>query len=392
MPQFEFHNPVRLLFGAGTIDRLGEEAARYGGRAMLATGRGSARDSGLLDRAVALLDDAGLDVTVFDRIMPNPTDEIVDEGAELAREQNCDVMVAVGGGSSMDAAKAIAVAATHDSPAREFLKPQDRAQPTDATLPLICATTTSGTSSELTPFAVVTTTSETMKSAIRSDYIYPRAAIVDPELTLTCPPSVTANTGADVFAHAMEGYFSTHANPLTDLFAERAMTLVGRHLPRAVDDCSSLDDREGMALANVYAGYVLSNCGASALHALEHPISAHYPEVAHGAGLAAMMVTFVERYWDRDPYRFGRIAHLLGRGIAGAAFEESAEYAADAIQVLLSRIGLDIRLGDLGVERDMLPTIVDDARHYMSTAIEKTPVELSREDLIALLEASFAAE
>lgn len=390
MEQFDFHNFVRLHFGRGEIDRLGEHAAEYGSRAMLVTGRSSARQTGLLDRVVDLLDDAGLDVTLFDRIMPNPTDEIVDEGGELAREQDVDVIVAVGGGSAMDAAKGIAVAATHAQSIREFLEPPDEDEPTDAALPIICATTTSGTSSELTPYAVITIADLTMKTSFGSDHAYPKVGIVDPNLIVTCPPRVTANTGADVLAHAMEGYFSTVASPITDACAERAIGLVGGYLPRAVADGSDIGAREGMALANVFAGYTLSNCGATVLHGLEHPISAHYPDVAHGAGLAVLMVAWAERYWEYDPYKFGRITQLLGDAPMVPP-ESVAEGAADAIRRLLSDIDLDIGLADLGIEHDMLATIADDTLRYMPGAVEKTPVDLSREDLIDLLEASYEA-
>lgn len=392
MDTFEFFNPVRLVFGQGTFDQIGERTSEFGSHALLVTGRTSARKSGLLDRAVESLEAAGVGVTVFDRIMPNPTDEIVLEGAEVARSEGVDVVVAVGGGSPMDAAKTIAVAATHDEPLWEFLRPEDRREATEATLPIICATTTSGTSSELTPFAVITATEQRMKVGIGSENHYPKVAIVDPEATLTCPEGVTANTGADVLAHSMEGYFSTEANAVTDLFAEKAIGIVGRWLPKAVDNCEDLQAREMMSLANVYAGYVLSNCGASVMHALEHPISAHHPEVAHGAGLAVMFVSYARHYWDRDPLKFGKIAHLLGRGVAGAPPEESAEFAADALQRLLDSVGLNIGLKDLGVTREEIPTLVDDAFHYMGGAVQKTPADLTREDCIKLMEDSFEAK
>jgi alcohol dehydrogenase class IV len=392
MDTFEFHNPVRLVFGQGTFDQIGERAGEHGSHALLVTGRSSARDSGLLDRAVDSLEDAGVDVTVFDRIMPNPTDEIVIEGADVAQSEGVDVVVAVGGGSPMDAAKAIAVAATHDEPLWEFLRPEDRREATEATLPVICATTTSGTSSELTPFAVITATEQKMKVGIGSVNHYPKVAIVDPEATLTCPERVTANTGADVLAHSMEGYFSTEANAVTDLFAEKAIGIVGRWLPKAVENCQDIQAREWMSLANVYAGYVLSNCGASVMHALEHPISAHHPEVAHGAGLAVMFESYARHYWDRDPLKFGKIARLLGRGVQGAPPEQSAQYAADALQALLDSVGLNIGLEDLGVTREEIPTLVDDALHYMGGAVKKTPADLTRDDLIKLMEDSLEAK
>lgn len=392
MYEFTYHNPVRLIFGAGSIARLGELAAEHGSRALLVTGRGSARATGLLDRATELLASAGLEVTRFDRVMPNPTAALVDEGAALARAEGCDVVVAVGGGSAMDAAKAIAVGATHDAPIADFLRVEGKREPTAATLPIICATTTAGTASELTRFAVITVEELTQKSAIASDFIYARAAIVDSELTLTCPAEVTANVGVDVLAHAIEGYFSTAATPVTDLCAERAIELVARNLPRAVRDCSDPEARDAMSLANVFAGYALAAAGASVMHALEHPISAHYPEVAHGAGLAALMVAYAERCFDQDPVKFGKVARLMGRGVVGGRIEDSAEFAPDAIRALLDQVGLNVSLAEIGVAREKLPTIVDDALRYMGVAVRKTPVDFTREELIELLEASYQRE
>ena len=389
MQGFSFHDPVRLVFGAGSIGTLGEHASQWGAHALLVTGRGFARRCGLLDRACSLLADRGLQVTVFDRIRPNPDDGTVNEGAELARSAGCDVVVAVGGGSAMDSAKGMAVAATHDAPIADFLKVGDRRQPTDATLPIVCATTTFGTSSELTRFAVITVEDRVQKAAIANDNVYPKVAIVDPGLAVGCPAGITASTGMDVLAHAVEGYFSTAASPVTDLCAERAMELVASALPVAMADLDALGPREQLALADVFAGFELSNCGTGVLHSLEHPISAHYPDVAHGAGLAVMMVTWAETLWDRDPYKFGRIACLLGADVADMSEEDAARRAAPALADLLETVGLDIGLGDLGIEREKLPTIADDAMHYMAAGLAKTPGGLDRDQLIELLEASF---
>lgn len=392
MHDFSFYNPVRLHFGAGRFDELGESAAQNGSHALLVTGRSAARASGLLDRALSLLQERGLRVTVFDRAEPNPTDSTVDEGGRLAHAEGCDLVVAVGGGSSMDAAKAIAVASTHDGPISEYLKPTDRLQPTANTLPLVCATTTSGTSSELTPFAVITVQAVRQKPAIRSDHIFPRVAIVDPELTLTCPPAVTASTGIDVLCHAIEGYISQSATPLTDHMAERAIELVARALPPAVEEGGKLQHRHDLALANVFAGYVLSNSGVTVMHAAEHPISAHYPQVAHGCGLAALMVQYAERLWEREPAKFARLAELLGADVSGLPVERAAQQAAGAIRRLLDGVGLDIRLCDLGVDREMLTRIADDTLEYMSVAVAKTPGGLTRGELLELLEGCFEAD
>jgi len=389
MNEFGYYNPVRLVFGPGAFQGLGHHAGEYGSNALLVTGRTAMRQSDMLEEAVQCLEGAGLGVTVFDRAIPNPTDEVVAEGAKLATDEGCDVVVALGGGSAMDTGKAIAIAATHDLPIAEFLKAQDKAEPTTATLPIICATTTSGTSSELTPFAVVTVTETKEKNAIASDHIFPRVAICDPELALTCPPYVTATTGIDVLCHASEGYFSNVATPITDCFAEKAIALVGRTLPSAYAHGDRLEHRCGMSLANVFAGYELSNCGATVMHALEHPISAHYPDIAHGAGLAAMLVPYGEAFWEQDPAKFARIAELLGAETDGSRAEEAAQMAAPTFKRLLESVDLDITLSDLGVERDMLPTIADDAMRYMSRGVEKMPCKVGRDDLIALLEASY---
>lgn len=392
MHRFSFYNPVRLHFGAGTLAELGPAAAAHGRHALLVTGRSAARASGLLDRALALLRQHQVAVTVFDQVEPNPTDAIVDAGGQLARSEGCDLVVAVGGGSAMDTAKGIAVSATHPEPIADYLKPSDRLQPSSATLPVLAVTTTSGTSSELTPFAVITVQAVKQKSAIRSEYIYPRVAIVDPELTLTCPPPVTASTGIDVLCHAIEGFISESATPLTDHLAERAIALVAQALPAAVADGGNLELREQLALANVFAGYVLSNTGVTVMHAAEHPVSAHYPQVAHGAGLAALLVTYARRLWQRQPHKFARLAELLGAQVAGLPMEQAAQQAAPALRSLLAAVGLDLRLRDLGVEREMLERIADDTLEYMAVAVAKTPGGLSREELIELLQEAFAGQ
>lgn len=392
MHQFSCYNPVRLHFGAGCINDLGTAAAAHGSHALLVTGRSAARASELLDRARSLLAAQGLRVSVFDRVEPNPTDATVDEGGRLARDQGCDLVVAVGGGSAMDAGKGIAVAATHDGPIAAYLSPTDRLYPTPCTLPVIAATTTSGTSSELTPFAVITVVAVKQKSAIRSDHIFPRVALVDPELTLTCPPEVTASTGVDVLCHAIEGFISESATPFTDHLAERAIALVAQALPAAVRDGGNLKLREELALANVFAGYVLSNTGVTVIHAAEHPISAHYPHVAHGRGLAALLVEYARRLWDRAPEKFARLAQLLGADVAGKSMPEAARHAADALRFLLEAVGLDLRVRDLGVERQMLARIADDTFDYMANAVGKTPGGLTRDELLELLEASFAEQ
>ncbi len=384
MTCFEYYNPVRLLWGPGVFSRLGE-CLKGERRVLLVTGRASARREGTLDRARDMLRRAQAEAVVFDQVPPNPTDDVMDAGGQLARAEGCSLVLGLGGGSAMDAAKAIAVAATHDFPLREFLMPGPDGQrrvPTDATLPVVCVTTTSGTSSELTPFAVITTREGREKNALSDPHLYPRAALCDPELTYRLPPEVTASTGVDVLCHAVEGYISTAANPFTDQAAEEAIRLVGAFLPRAVADGSDREARCQMSLANVFAGVVLSNCGASIMHALEHPVSGHFPQVPHGAGLAALLVAYAQVCHEASPARFARVSALLGG-------PEDAGAAAETFEGLLEAVGMKVKLSRLGVSEGMLERVADDAERYMGRALEKTPGCPDRDGRLRILRASF---
>lgn len=378
---FDYHNPVRLMFGVGAFDRLGEAVEPGERHAMLVTGRGAARRLGYLDRALAMLRDRGLDVCVYDEVPPNPSDDVIDAGGELARREGCDLVVGLGGGSAMDAAKAIAVATPHQFPIREFLVPKEdgaKRVPTDATLPIICVTTTAGTSSELTPFAVITAQDCCAKTAIAGPQLFARVGICDPALTYHAPPETTAATGVDVLSHAVEGYISTAANPITDHAAEEAIRLAVQNLPRLADDPGDKQAREGMALGNVFAGITLSNCGATVVHGLEHSVSGHYPDVAHGEGLAALLVAYAASCHQAWPEKFARVSELLGGPPEAAA-------AAATLEAFLERVGLNVKLRRLGVEEDKLERLADDALQFMGGAVEKTPGAPDRDLLMRIL-------
>lgn len=339
---FEFRPPERLLFGEGAFARVGKAVAGFGQRALIVTGRRAMQATGRLDQARQLLQEAGVASVVFDEIPPNPTVDVVDRGAQFARSEGVDVVLGLGGGSSMDAAKAIAVAGAHDRPVRDFMVATEGQPlaPTDATWPVICATSTAGTSSELTPFAVITLPDLFQKSAIRSPYILPRVAIEDPELTYSASPEVTATTGIDVLCHSLESYVSNNATPLTDLMSCEAIRLVGAYLPRVHRDGQDVEGRRQMMLANTFAGYGLACCGATVMHGVEHPVSAYYPEVAHGAGLAAVLRAWARTFWPQMPDRFARVAQLLGADVSGLSVEDAAAQAETALAGLLATVGL----------------------------------------------------
>ncbi len=387
--EFSYYNPTRLIFGEGTFSQLGELTAPLGRHAMLVTGRYAMERSGYLQKAQDLLEQAGMQVTVFNKIPPNPTLDVIVEGGRTAKEAGCDVLVGLGGGSAMDSAKNIAVAATHGS-MLEFLLPNQAGKkrpPTEATLPIVAVTSTAGTSSELTPFAVVTVPDSREKTSLTGDTLYARVAIDDPELTYSMPPEVTAGTGVDVICHAVEGYISRVGNPITDQWALRAIELVAAHLPGAVADGSNQQARRGMMLANVFAGYVLSQTGTNIMHGVGHPISGRCPEVPHGAALATVLVAWAEMIWERAPEQFATIARIFG--VDESDDKVAASQTAAALKAFLNRVNMDVTLRDLGVPEDMLDVIADDGQRYMHHAIAKTPGEVTREHLMQLLQASY---
>ena len=213
-------------------------------------------------------------------------------------------------------------------------------------------------------------------------------AIADPELTYSLPPHVTAQTGIDVMCHALESYVSANAMPVTDLTSQEAIQLVGKYLPVAFNDGGNIEARGQMMLANCLAGYGLANCGASIMHGLEHPVSGHYPQVAHGAGLAAMIRPWARLLWPIMPEKFARITELL-TGDCPGDIQDAAQRAEIALGGLLEMVGLNLRLRDLGVEESNLPTMVADTGRYMAGAIKNTPGALTSEQVLELLQAAY---
>ena len=241
MKAFDYFQPTRIVFGAGRISEVGGLIAEYGKRCLLATvdEEKFAPLKPTFDKAKASLAEAGVEVAHFQGVIPNPTTDSITEGAKMAEEFKADVVLGVGGGSSMDSAKAIAVEATHEGSAWDYLFYKE--PPTEKTLPVVAVSTTSGTGSQVTQVAVMTHTETRDKSAIYNPIVYPKVAIVDPELMLTVPTKVTASTGFDVFCHSFEAFIHVNASPFTDVMALEAIRLVAEHLPTAIEDGSNLD-------------------------------------------------------------------------------------------------------------------------------------------------------
>jgi len=333
------------------------------------------------ERVTTLLQDADVDVSHFDEVQPNPTTDTISAGARLAREHGCDVVLGVGGGSAMDAAKAIAVEATHPGTAWEYLFYR-QPQPDARTLPIVTVSTTSGTGSQVTQVAVITNTEARDKSALYNAVLYPRAAIVDPELMLSAPARVTAATGFDAFAHSFESYLHPNASPYTDLMALEAIRLVVRALPEALADGNDLDARERLAWADTLAGLCIAAAGVTLPHGIGMAMGGLFPHVAHGEALAAVYPAVLRYSRGVAAERFGALARAIDPGLKDSSDADAAAECESLVDSFLRRINLKLSLAELRVPTDCLPQlakqslVLPDFRNHPRTATEGDVLEI----------------
>jgi len=355
--KFNYYQPTELLFGRGCVRELGGIARRYGTRTLLVTTKESAALRDQYQRVKTILSEAGLEAAHYDGVVPNPTFESISDGAKLARETGAQSVIGLGGGSSMDSAKAIAVEATHEGSSWDYLfykKP-----PTAATLPIIAVSTTSGTGSHVTQVAVITNTAARDKSAIYHANIYPRVAIVDPELMVTVPGHVTACTGFDAFCHAFESTLHPNCGPLVTLMAWEAIGLVAAWLPKALENGGNLGAREAMAWADTLAGYSIASAGVTLPHGMGMALGGMYPNIAHGMALALVYPAFTRFTWQSAVAGFARLARMFDPVLAGAPDPTAAERSCTLVDTFLESIGLRLGLADMGVPEAELSALAN---------------------------------
>lgn len=360
MQPFNYFQPTEIRFGRGRLDEIGEVVGRYGKRCLIVSVRVDEIFEHLFERVKKSLVAAGVAFAHFEGVVPNPTTDCVSEGANLAKEFKADVVLGVGGGSSMDTAKAIAVEATHPGTAWDYLF--FKTPPTARTLPIIAVTTTSGTGSQVTQVAVMTETKTKTKSAIYNAIVYPKVAVVDPELMVSLPAHITASTGFDAFCHAFESYLHPAASPYTDMMALEAMSMVAHYLPHVVDDGSYLEGREKMAWADTLAGLCIANAGVTLPHGIGMTISGQCPRIMHGESLA---VTYPEFTRFTNPYavsRFAQMGRIFNPSMMKVNDEEAAEGSCEALDAFLKRIGMWLSLRGLGANMDDVADIADNSR------------------------------
>ena len=323
------------------------------------------RRTGTLDTVLESLEHAGVTAALYDRVSPDPKSDEVDEAVELARREDCDVIVGLGGGSALDAAKAAGVAVNHDT-VREIIG--RTLDPHPGSLPVVAIPTTAGSGAEVTKGSIVTDTVRSFKSGIRGEDVFPAAAIVDPALTETMPSAVAAETGFDALTHAVESYVARKANPITDSLSERAIALIAENVEAASNGVATSAARERMCVAALLGGLNVATASTCLPHRLQQAMgSVSRIRVSHGRGLAALYPAWLERAYPHARERFDRIGALLGDGDARAA-----------IAGLRERLGLATSLAEHGYAREDIDAFMDG----VSGNVENDPIDGIDRDLM----------
>lgn len=386
---FTYFVPTRILFGQGQIKKLHEQKLP-GKKALIVISSGkSTREHGYLDTVIQELQQAGVVNTVFDQIQPNPTKANVMDGAACARENGCDFVIGLGGGSCLDASKAIAIMATNEGDYWDYIHGgSGKGMPlTDAPLPIVTITTTAGTGTEADPWAVVTNEGTHEKIGFGMDSTFPVLSVVDPEMMSTVPPEYTAYQGFDALFHSVEGYISKGVNAMSDMFAITAIENIAAYLPQAVKDGTDINAREKVALGNTLSGFVESIGAVTSQHSLEHALSAAQPDLPHGAGLIMISRAYFEHFAGSGACDERMIAMAKAMGKTNAT--KPMDFV-DALVELQQACGVDgLKMSDYGLQKDDLAQYARDARATMPLLFDCDPVPLSDEDCTAILEASY---
>ena len=383
MKDFIFKLPTKIIFGEGASLNLKPVLEQFGiKKVMVVTDQGIAGTEGFKN-LINGLDNQKVDYCVFDNAIADPPIEAVDEARDILIESGADGVVAVGGGSSIDTSKAMCMLVTNEGSVREYLFGGTKTV-TNRPLPLIAVPTTAGSGSEVTAASVITDNQNNIKLSVTHEYLMPLAAIVDPLMHIGMPPMITASTGMDALTHAIEAYVSLNAEPVSDMYAETAIRMIGENIRTAMFNPTNIEARSKMALASIFAAAAFLNAGLGAVHGISQAMGgiAHTP---HGIGNSLLLPYVMEMNLPGNPGKFKKVAELLGENVSGLSERDGAELAVKAVKQMASDLRIPDSLKDLAipVTPDMFDTIVDGTMAYRLLAVN--PVKVRREDVYDIL-------
>ncbi len=371
--QYVFHAPTRVIFGSGTVQATGREVAALDGTAALVVTDRGVVGAGLLDGVLASLAAADVAATVFDAVEPNPSIGTVEAALAAYRSGNCNAIVAVGGGSPMDVAKAVGIIATNGGAIAEYEGKPDAVR---ADLPpFICVPTTCGTGSEVTPFAVITDEVRHWKMSIASPRTVPRVAIIDPDLFVKMPAPLIAATGMDALTHAIESYTNQNVQPFADALDIHAIRLIGKYLRPAVAN-GNREAMAHMAVAATMAGMGFSQNRLGIVHAISHPVTS-YVGTPHGIANAILLPYVMEYNAIGAGPRIAEIGKALSGDNPNMIWNASPQMAVQAVRSLSRDVGIPETLADVGVKEEHIADIAVDAMKSGNIAINPRRVALA---------------
>lgn len=385
-PIFSVHIPTKILFGCGELKKLATEKLP-GKKALIVISGGTAmKKYGYLDKVIGLLKENNVTSIVFDKILPNPIKSHVMEAATVCRENQCDFVVGLGGGSSIDSAKSIAVMACNEGDYWDYINGgTGKGRPVTKALPVVAIPTTAGTGTEADPWTVITNEERQEKIGFGNELTFPVLSIVDPELMVSIPPHLTAYQGFDAFFHAAEGFIANCATPISDLYALEAIRLLYKYLPVAVKDGKDLKARAKVAWASTLAGLVEATSICTSEHSLEHAMSAYYPELPHGAGLIAISENYFETFRNDSMKRYMKMAEIMT--------QQKSNRPSDFIDALV-RMQKEcdvygLKLSIWGLKEEDFPKMVQNARETMGGLFLFDPRPMTDEEVLNIYKKSY---
>jgi len=397
MQNFTFYLPTKLIFGPGEVEKVGAEAKALGEKALIVTGKRSAAAHGIVNRVMDLLEKEGLSAVVFDKIEPNPRSTTIDEAAGVAKQNKCDFIIGLGGGSPMDAAKGIAAAIGMDEPVWNLVN-HGQMVPKKVTkaLPILAVPTLAATGSEADAGGVITNWETHEKAVLGSPALFPRVSIIDPELTVTVPKDYTIDGAVDIISHVIEGFFTgADLTPIQDRFSLSVVRTVMDYLPKVIENPNDIDARSQLSWASAIALSGMINSGrggAFPLHAMEHALSGHY-DISHGRGLALLLPRLMTYTFESRPEKYAMMARELFDSRDNKSLDDQAKLAVDNTIKFLESIDRYLTMPDVGIKDDSkFEQMADDTLRIYSKSGEylDNPKRLYKKDIIRIFEMSMS--
>jgi len=372
MQIWSYYLPTKVIFGRGCSERISGIVDLFKPkRVMLVTGTKSMRESGVTDRFINCL--KNFQVIVYDKVAGNPTVGIVEDGIQFLMDEECDLVLGLGGGSVIDTAKAISILANNLGPIDEYIS--NSREIVNRRLPLIAISTTAGTGSEVTQYASIIDEKRKRKISLTHEYIYPDAAIVDPILTVTMPKFVTATTGLDALSQCIEAYWSKLHTPISDIFAIKGIELIFQNLVKAFNYPENIESREKMALASLFSGIAISMAKTTIVHSVSYPLTVHF-KIPHGLACSLTLPSFIKYNSKIIKYQISNIAKMI--------HVNTAEEVVKKVEKLISDVELPNRLSHVGIKKEDIEVIVKEG--FRPDRSENNPRKVREDDLKEILE------